>query len=75
MRDILKKKYSEEQYKWLMMYSRNKDGGFNPNAQLHGESSGSSQMFPDAPTTMQGTIPRDNYNNLKPKAIQPQWVP
>lgn len=70
---ILKKKYSEEQYKWLMMYSRNKEGGFNPNAQLHGESSmmgGGGQLFPDAPATMQGTIPRDNFNNLKPKAIK-----
>ncbi|EME46090.1 hypothetical protein DOTSEDRAFT_70175 [Dothistroma septosporum NZE10] len=70
---ILKKKYSEEQYKWLMMYSRNKEGGFNPNAQLHGESSmtgGGEQLFPDAPTTMQGTIPRGNFNNLKPKAIK-----
>jgi len=67
---ILKKRYSEEQYKWLMMYSRNKDGGFNPNAQLHGESSSAGQLFPDAPTTMQGTIPRDNVSNLKPKAIK-----
>lgn len=67
---LLKKKYSEEQYKWLMMYSRNKEGGFNPNAQLHGESENTGRLFPDAPTTMQGTIPRDNYNNLKPKAIK-----
>ncbi|KAF2169298.1 hypothetical protein M409DRAFT_65010 [Zasmidium cellare ATCC 36951] len=68
---LLKKKYSEEQYKWLMMYSRNKDGGFNPNAQFHGESGGTSNnLFPDAPPTMQGSIPRDNYNNLKPKAIK-----
>lgn len=68
---LLKKKYSEEQYKWLMMYSRNKEGGFNPNAQFHGENSGmSNNLFPDAPPTMQGSIPRDNYNNLKPKAIK-----
>lgn len=64
---MLKKKYSEEQYKWLMMYSRNKDGGYNPNAQMHGEQQ---QLFPDAPTTMQGSIPRDTFNNLKPKAIK-----
>lgn len=68
---VLKKKYSEEQYKWLMMYSRNKDGGHNPNAQLHGESGASGQqLFPDAPATMQGSIPRDNFSNLKPKAIK-----
>lgn len=63
---MLKKKYSEEQYKWLMMYSRNKEGGHNPNAQMHGEQ----QLFPDAPTTMPGTIPRESFNNLKPKAIK-----
>lgn len=67
---ILKKKYSEEQYKWLMMYSRNKDGGYNPNAQFQGETTTSTRLFPDAPPTMQGSIPRDNYNNLKPKAIK-----
>jgi cell fate regulator YaaT (PSP1 superfamily) len=67
---ILKKKYSEEQYKWLMMYSRNKDGGVNPNAQLHGEQPSGGQLFPDAPSTMQGTIPRENFSNLKPKAIK-----
>ncbi|SMQ45436.1 unnamed protein product [Zymoseptoria tritici ST99CH_3D7] len=67
---LLKKKYSEEQYKWLMMYSRNKDGGFNPNAQLHGEQGNMQQLFPDAPSTMQGTIPRENFSNLKPKAIK-----
>lgn len=61
-----KKAYSEEQYKWLMMYSRNKDGAHNPNALMRGEV----QLFPDAPTTMQGSIPRDSFNNLKPKAVK-----
>lgn len=68
---LLRKKYSEEQYKWLMMYSRNKDGGYNPNAQLHGESGMMSPLFAEAPSAaMQGQLPRDNFNNLKPKAIK-----
>lgn len=71
---LLKKKFSEEQYKWLMMYSRNKDGGFNPNAQIQNDSSGGGMMSPtfanDVPSTMQGSLPRDNFNNLKPKAIK-----
>jgi hypothetical protein len=65
---LLKRKYSEEQYKWLMMYSRNKDGAINPNAQLHGESPVST--FQEIPHSMQGVLPRENYNNLKPKAIK-----
>ncbi|EME83249.1 uncharacterized protein MYCFIDRAFT_196582 [Pseudocercospora fijiensis CIRAD86] len=67
---LLRKKYSEEQYKWLMMYSRNKDGGFNPNAQLHGEGGMMSPLFGENTPAMQGSIPRDNFNNLKPKAIK-----
>ncbi|TKA76213.1 hypothetical protein B0A55_06594 [Friedmanniomyces simplex] len=51
------RKYAEEQYKWLMMFSvNNAPSNINPNAQL-------------APPTMQG-MPRENLNNLKPKAIK-----
>ncbi|GIZ42965.1 hypothetical protein CKM354_000621200 [Cercospora kikuchii] len=71
---LLKKKYSEEQYKWLMMYSRNKDGGYNPNAQIQNDSSGGGMMGSafanELPSSMQGALPRDNFNNLKPKAIK-----
>ncbi|WPH00426.1 Hypothetical protein R9X50_00325400 [Acrodontium crateriforme] len=57
---IYKRKYAEEQYKWLMMFSENNSGtNVNPNAML----------LANAPATMQG-LPRDNYNNLKPKAIK-----
>ncbi|KXT05762.1 hypothetical protein AC578_1063 [Pseudocercospora eumusae] len=67
---LLRKKYSEEQYKWLMMFSRNKDGGFNPNAQLHGDGGMMIPLFGENTPAMQGAIPRDNFNNLKPKAIK-----
>lgn len=75
---LLKRKYAEEQYKWLMMFSRsNQPGNVNPNAQLYAESSamsvsrggGGNTTFNSAPTTMHG-LPRDNFNNLKPKAIK-----
>lgn len=62
---VLKKKYAEEQYKWLMMYSRNKEGGNNPNAQLHAES----VMFPNAPASIHGAYPRENMS-MKAKAIK-----
>lgn len=67
------RKYAEEQYKWLMMFSKNNaPSNINPNAQLYGETSmiGASRSFlANAPPTMQG-MPRENFNNLKPKAIK-----
>lgn len=71
------RKYAEEQYKWLMMFSRNNNpSNVNPNAQMYGESSSMGRsrgetpsMMSNAPMTMQG-LPRDNFNNLKPKAIK-----
>ncbi|KAK5126074.1 hypothetical protein LTR85_011429 [Meristemomyces frigidus] len=77
---LYKRKYAEEQYKWLMMFSRNNEpSNVNPNAQLYGESSamggsrgsdsGNTNLLANAPSTMMG-LPRDNFNNLKPKAIK-----
>jgi len=71
---LYKRKYSEEQYKWLMMFSRNNaPSNVNPNAQLYGESSSvggqRNPMLSQAPATMQG-LPRENFNNLKPNAIK-----
>ena len=69
---LYKRKYGEEQYKWLMMFSKNnQQGSVNPNAQLFGEneSGGRGSMMANAPASMQG-LPRDNFNNLKPKAIK-----
>lgn len=70
-----KRRYGEEQYKWLMMFSKNNNqGSVNPNAQVYGDQnrtpqhSGSTHSG-SAPQAMQG-LPRDNYNNLKPKAIK-----
>ncbi|KAK5133545.1 hypothetical protein LTR08_007584 [Meristemomyces frigidus] len=72
---LYKRKYAEEQYKWLMMFSRNNEpSNVNPNAQLYGESSATgtargNNMLANAPSTMMG-LPRENFNNLKPKAIK-----
>ena len=70
---LYKRKYGEEQYKWLMMFSKsNQPGSVNPNAQVYGENQSgnrSSSLIANAPATMQG-LPRDNFNNLKPKAIK-----
>lgn len=70
---LFRRKYSEEQYKWLMMFSSsNAAGNTNPNAQLYGANSVSGSrgvMLSNAPMTMQG-LPRDNFNSLKPKAIK-----
>lgn len=69
---LYKRKYGEEQYKWLMMFSKNnQQGSVNPNAQLFGEneSGGRGALMANAPASMQG-LPRDNFNNLKPKAIK-----
>ncbi|KAK0257587.1 hypothetical protein LTS09_007634 [Friedmanniomyces endolithicus] len=67
------RKYAEEQYKWLMMFSvNNAPSNINPNAQLYGESSAMAASRPvqtTMPPTMQG-MPRENLNNLKPKAIK-----
>ncbi|KAF2864275.1 PSP1-domain-containing protein [Piedraia hortae CBS 480.64] len=63
---LLKRKYAEEQYKWLMMFSRsNQPGSVNPNP----GSNNRSPLLANAPATIQG-MPRDNYNALKPKAIK-----
>jgi cell fate regulator YaaT (PSP1 superfamily) len=76
---LYKRKYAEEQYKWLMMFSRsNQPGNVNPNAQLYAETSSAAStrgngsntgLLANAPATMQG-LPRENFNNLKPKAIK-----
>ena len=67
---LYKRKYGEEQYKWLMMFSKNNNlRSVNPNAQIYGEDSSRNAMIANAPATMQG-LPRDNFNNLKPKAIK-----
>lgn len=73
---LYKRKYGEEQYKWLMMFSKNNSqGSVNPNAQVYGENAAlgltnrNSNLLANAPATMQG-LPRDNFNNLKPKAIK-----
>ena len=72
---LYKRKYAEEQYKWLMMFSRNNEpSNINPNAQLYGESSATgaargNNILANAPSTMMGQ-PRENFNNLKPKAIK-----
>ena len=71
---LYKRKYGEEQYKWLMMFSKNnQQGSVNPNAQLFGDNDdrgmGRGNLLAAAPSSMQG-LPRDNFNNLKPKAIK-----
>lgn len=65
-----KRKYCEEQYKWLMMFSKaNQPGSVNPNAAIGGDA-GPSNLLANAPATMQG-LPRDGFTNtLKPKAIK-----
>ena len=67
---LLKKRYTGEQYRWLMMYSDIKDGATNPNAQIQNDGSGPSFSDDMPPATMQGSHPRDTYHNLKPKAIK-----
>lgn len=69
---VYKQKYGEEQYKWLMMFSKNnKLGSVNPNAQDLGESSTSgaarTAMVADATAMMQASA-RDHI--IKPKAIK-----
>ncbi|KAK3684598.1 hypothetical protein LTR37_020129 [Vermiconidia calcicola] len=67
---LYKRKYGEEQYKWLMMFSKNNNGNsINPNAQVYGENNARTTLLANAPATMQG-LPRDNFNNIKPKAIK-----
>jgi len=70
---LFKRKYSEEQYKWLMMFSSNNaPSNVNPNAQQHGDGGGLAQrnsLLAHAPATMQG-LPRENLNSLKSKAIK-----
>lgn len=66
---IYKKKYAEEQYRWLMMFSdHNQAGNVNPNAQMYGENSAArATLMGNAPSTMQGP---HRENNLKPKAVK-----
>lgn len=54
-----------------MFSKNNQQGSVNPNAQLFGEneSGGRGGLMANAPASMQG-LPRDNFNNLKPKAIK-----
>lgn len=67
---LYKRKYAEEQYKWLMMFSRNNEpSNVNPNAQLYGENHARGWTA-NAPPTMTGSMPKENYNNLRPKAIK-----
>lgn len=77
---LYKRMYGEEQYKWLMMFSKNNQAGnVNPNAQLFGENNsgggrgggnnGNNNLMANAAPTMQG-LSRDNFANLKPKAIK-----
>ena len=67
------RKYGEEQYKWLMMFSLNNAAGkTNPNAASYNAERTRFQnleLLATAPASMQGT-PRNNYNNLRPKAIK-----
>ncbi|OQO06564.1 hypothetical protein B0A48_08347 [Cryoendolithus antarcticus] len=64
---ILLTKYGEEQYKWLMMFSRNNTAGaVNPNATMSGDTG--------APG-LSTRPPRDQYANLKPKAIKRMAAP
>ncbi|KAI7064583.1 hypothetical protein KC327_g12125 [Hortaea werneckii] len=66
---LYKRKYAEEQYKWLMMFSRNTEpSNVNPNAQLYGENHARGWTA-NAPPSMMG-MPKENYNNLRPKAIK-----
>lgn len=66
---IYKKKYGEEQYRWLMMFSQNNQAGnINPNAQPFNENAAArAQLISNAPPTMQGT---QRESTLKPKAIK-----
>lgn len=68
---ILLAKYGEEQYKWLMTFSiNNQAGAVNASAAVYGgsTSTGSASMPSTRP-------PRDQYSNLKPKAIKRMPAP
>lgn len=68
---LYKKKYSEEQYKWLMMFSVNgQQGAVNPNAQLfdEAETGNRSSLLASAPSTVQALPP--TREGFKPKAIK-----
>lgn len=70
----LLQKYSEEQYKWLMMFSRNNQAGaVNPNAAVYGEHN--NQDFNGRPNMPSTRAPRDQFQNLKPKAIKRMAAP
>lgn len=64
-------KYGEEQYKWLMMFSsNNQTGAVNPNATVYGENNGNGTTG-----ALSTRPPRDQYQNLKPKAIKRMAAP
>nr|POE62821.1 uncharacterized protein pb7e8.02 [Quercus suber] len=66
---LYKKKYSEEQYKWLMMFSRNNaQGNVNPNAPQNFNENNRNPMLANAPATVAG-MTRES-TSLKPKAIK-----
>lgn len=67
-------KYSEEQYKWLMMFSRNNQAGaVNPNAAVYGESN--APDYASRPNMPSSRPARDQFANLKPKAIKRMAAP
>jgi hypothetical protein len=66
-----KRRYGEEQYKWLMMFSKNNNqGSVNPNAQVYGEENRGAGPSTAVNNAAGRGMSRDNFNNLKPKAIK-----
>ena len=66
-----KRRYGEEQYKWLMMFSKhNNKASVNPNAQVYGEDNRSAALNAAVNNAVGRGMSRDNFNNLKPKAIK-----
>lgn len=73
---LYKRKYAEEQYKWLMMFSRNNEPlNVNPNAQLYGENYARGWTANAPPAGVAMRMPKEDYNNLRPKAIKRLAVP
>lgn len=67
------RRYQEEQYKWLMMFSKNNSqNSVNPNAQVYNEGHGGAAGNNPAAGShaMHGGAMARNFNNLKPKAIK-----
>ena len=72
---VYKRRYHEEQYKWLMMFSKNNNqGSVNPNAQVYGEDNrGTNTAGPSNWAQPQATavgFARASFSSLKPKAIK-----